>query len=175
MTLVAIDPGYAKRGKGCAVAVFADGALVDAFFARPETVTAQQLCVMARDVVWEQPQLDARSNAGLPAVVCLAAVGGTLAGMFAGASGCRVTAVTPAQWKGSTAKPVAHGRLWAALTPAERVRLGGSDTLARIDAAKLAGALARWKPGEHYYGAWLGHNLLDAVALGCWRLGRIER
>lgn len=175
VTLVAIDPGYAKRGKGCAVAVFDGGVLLAAFFARPETVTRETLCVCAHDVVWEIPQVDARTRASVPAVVTLAAVGGTLAGLFAGAAGCHVSAVPPSTWKGSTPKPVAHGRLWELLQPSERVLLGGADTLARVNAAKQAGALTRWsKPGADYYGAWLGHNLLDAVGLGLCRLGRTQ-
>lgn len=173
--LVAIDPGYAKRGQGCAVALFDGGALVGAFFARPETITPDALTTCAREVVWEKPQLDERTRTSAPAVVELAAVGGTLAGMFAGAAGCRAHAVTPSAWKGSVAKPVAHGRLWETLSFAERAILGGDATAARIEAAKRAGGLDRWgKPGAAYYGAWAGHNLLDAVGIGVWRLGRIQ-
>jgi hypothetical protein len=171
-TLVAIDPGFAARGKGCAVAVFLDGVLACTCFARPETVSANTLSVCAAEVVWELPQVDARTRASVPAIVQLAATGGTLAGLFAGASGGRVVAVTPTQWKGNVAKPVCHSRMWARLAFAERAVLGGDATAARIEAAKRAGALARWAPGEHYYGSWSGHNTLDAVALGVWRLGR---
>jgi len=171
--LVAIDPGYTKRGKGCAVAVFCNGALIHVHFARPETISANELCVCAGDVVWECPQVDARSNASVPAIVQLAAVGGVLAGLYAGACGCRAVAVVPSAWKGSAPKPIAHGRDWERLREAERDLLGGDGTIARIDAAKRAGALDRWgKPGATYYGTWQGHNLLDAVGLGMWRLGR---
>jgi hypothetical protein len=171
-TLVAIDPGYAKDGKGCAVAIFDRHVLTQVFFARPETVDVASLYVGAGEIVWEQPQVDARTRVTVPAVVQLASTGGVLAGMFAGANRCRVVVAKPSAWKGSTSKPVAHGRMWEKLATAEVKLLGGAATLQRIDAAKHAGAIARWKPGEHYYGSWTGHNLLDAVGIGMWRLGR---
>lgn len=173
-TLVAIDPGYAQRGKGCAVALFAHRALVAVRFERPETVSLAALSIGATDVVWECPQLDARSRVSVPAVVHLAAVGGMLAGMYAGACACRAEGVTPSVWKGSTSKPVHHGRMWALLAPSERALLGGEPTYAAIEAAKRAGGLDRWgRDGASYYpSSWLTHNLLDAVGLGLWRLKR---
>ena len=172
------------RGKGCAVAIFIDQTLAHVNFYRPETITYVQLRVGAVEVVWEQPQIDARTRVSVPAVVQLAATGGTLAGMFAGACGCSVTSVSPQTWKGGTAKPVAHGRMWTGwtddygthhngLTLAEQAVLGGSATLTQIEAAKHAGAKARWnRPGGTYYPtSWLTHNLLDAVGIGRWRLG----
>jgi hypothetical protein len=172
--LVAIDPGFARRGKGCAVAVFAGQTLVRACFERPESVRPESLRVGATHVVWECPQVDARTRTSAPAVIQLAAVGGMLAGMFAGACGCHAEPVAPLAWKGSTPKPVHHGRMWAQLSDDERRVLGGADTLKQIEAAKRRGALDRWgKPGAAYYpAAWLVHNLLDAVGLGLWRLGR---
>jgi hypothetical protein len=63
--------------------------------------------------------------------------------------------------------------MWARLDTVERELLGGNATAARIEAAKRAGALDRWaRSGGEYYGAWLGHNLLDASGLGMWRLER---
>lgn len=172
---VAIDPGYAARGKGCAVAVLVDGKIAAVGFERPEAIDANALSVCATDVVWECPQLDARTRTATGSVVQLAAVGGTLAGLYAGACGCRAVAVAPSQWKGSVAKPVHHARVWDALAFDERQALGGDTVRARIAEAQRAGALDRWsKPGAAYYGTWTGHNLLDAVALGLWRVGRID-
>jgi hypothetical protein len=172
--LVAIDPGYAKRGKGCAVAVLRDGRLSAVFFVRPETVAPAALRVGAIEVVWERPQVDARTRVSAPAVVRLSAVGGELAGMFAGACGCRAVPVSPQQWKGSVAKPVAHYRLWQVLDPAERDVLGGDATYAVIRGAQLKGAKNRWgRDGASYYpSSFDAHNLLDAAALGLWRLRR---
>lgn len=172
--LVAIDPGYAKRGQGCAVAIFVDGRLACVRFERPETVALPELAVGARDVVWECPQIDARTRSATPQVLTLAATGGTLAGLYAGCNACRAVPVSPAEWKQSTPKPVHHARIWARLHDDERDLLGGEKTKERIDAAKRKGALERWaKSGALYYPPiWLTHNLLDAVGLGLWRLGR---
>ena len=171
--LVAIDPGYARRGRGCAVAIFTGRALTCVYFERAETITRSSLAVGASEIVWECPQCDARSRTIAPTLIELTAAGALLAGMFAGACGCRAVAVMPRDWKGSLAKPVAHSRMWARLDTVERELLGGNATAARIEAAKRAGALDRWaRSGGEYYGAWLGHNLLDASGLGMWRLER---
>lgn len=169
--LIAIDPGYAAKGEGCAVARFVHGALERVFFARPESVDFADL-KGAHLVIWECPQVDARTRTSTPAVVQLAAVGGTLAGMFSGVSTCRCTPVSPLEWKGSVPKPIAHARLWRALTQAERAVLGGNATAMAIARAQEKGALGRWgKPGAAYYPAsFTTHNLLDAVGLGFWWL-----
>lgn len=174
--LVAIDPGYAKRGSGCAVAVFAGLSLVRVGFERPECVRPSALAVGADTVLWECPQVDARTRTSAPAVVQLAAVGGMLAGMFAGACGCPCMPISPAAWKGSVPKPVHHGRVWVLLDDREQALLGGASTGVAIESAKRRGALDRWgKPGVAYYpSTWLAHNLLDAVALGLTHLGRIK-
>lgn len=177
---IAIDPGYARRGRGCAVAVFRGGVLASVAFARPGAVTLDDLVFVGHSdvarVVWEIPQVDARTRVSVPAVVRLAAEGGVLAGLYAAANGgVDVVAVAPSAWKGSAPKPVCHGRAWAVLRDSERVLLGGDATAARIDAAKRAGGLARWRDaGATYYGAWTGHNLLDAAAIGLWAEGRMR-
>jgi hypothetical protein len=177
--MIAIDPGYARGGPGCACAAFTDGRLVDVWFARPNREALKRLaCLYAHSlVVWEIPQDDARlRGASATTLIRLAAEGATLAGMFAGAACADVRAVTPAAWKGSVPKPVHHGRLWAVLDAGEQAVLGGPRTGAAIEAAKERGALERWKrPGAAYYPAsFTAHNLLDAVALGCHTLGRIK-
>jgi len=171
---IAIDPGYAARGQGSAVAHFHDGRLASVWFARPETYHVHRVDAHVDEVVWERPQVDKRTRVSVPAIVRLAAEGGTLAGLYAGATGAQVVACSPSDWKGSTPKPVAHGRLWAALDDRELAVLGGAPTAAAIDAAKRKGALARWaRPGASYYPAsFATHNLLDAVGIGMWRLGR---
>lgn len=179
VTVIAIDPGYAKRGRGCAVARFDDRVLRDVWYARPDGDVERLRASDAGEVVWECPQLDARSRVNASSVVALAAVGGVLAGLYAGASGCRALAVTPNDWKGSTPKPVAHARLWALLTYWERAVLGGDATGMLIADAQRRGALDRWgHDGASYYGksaAATVHNLLDAAALGAWRVGRLPR
>ena len=174
-TIVAIDPGFSLRGQGCAVAVFTADVLQRVYFTRPETVCLSALpALCASEVVWERPQTDARTLTCMDSVVELACVGGVLAGMIAGACGCRAVSVTPSLWKGSTPKPIAHGRMWTTLAPGEREVLGGAKTHAAIDAAKRKGGLDRWgKPGGVYYPAsFVEHNLLDACGVGLWRIGR---
>lgn len=173
-TLVTIDPGYAAKGPGCAVAVFCCGLLSQTYFARPEKVWITPL-KNVYEVVWECPQVDSRSRVSVPSIVQLAAVGGTLAGMYSGAcGGATVVPVSPSAWKGSTPKPVHHLRLWRQLRVVEHDLLGGVDTEMAIEAACRKGALDRWgKPGASYYPrTWWTHNLLDAVGIGLWRLGR---
>lgn len=177
--LLAVDPGFAKRGKGCACAFFRDGRLAGVWFARPEQIATRAPVAWPVDpsldlVLWECPQVDSRSRASVPAIVMLAAVGGELAGLYAGMTGAAVERVAPSAWKGSVPKPIAHGRLWRVLDDRERAVLGGDATARAIDAAKRKGALSRWgKPGAAYYAASFdAHNLLDAVELGCWKLGR---
>ena len=176
--LIAIDPGYARRGQGCAVALFEEGLLCALGFARPDTVPLRDFAPRAAsEVVWECPQVDARTRSATPHVVQLAAVGGTLAGMYAGACACRAVAIPPTTWKGATPKPVHHARMWRALCSAEQTMLGGAETRERIEQAARSGALDRWgKPGASYYPVtWDTHNLLDAVGLGLWRLRRVDR
>jgi len=172
MNFIAIDPGYAARGKGSAVARFARCRLMCVCFARPETVRVGDL-LQADDistVVWECPQVDSRTRTSVPAIVQLAAVGGTLAGLYAGANNAVVVPVTPSQWKGTVPKPVHHWRMWMRLQDDERTLLGGAETERAIDAARRKGARDRWgKPGASYYpSSFHMHNLLDAVGIGKW-------
>ena len=179
MNLLAIDPGFERRGGGCACACFRQNELTHAWFRRPKD-TYGKLLPASFDldlVVVEQPQQDRRSRGVPPAhLIRLAWDGALLAGLYAGATGAKVKAVTPFDWKGSEPKPVQHARLWRVLSPAERAVLGGGPTEAAILKARKAGALERWaKPGGAYYPrAFIKHNLLDAVAIGCVELERLK-
>lgn len=180
-SVIAIDPGYSARGKGCACALAVDGLIGACWFARPGEAQPVAFPHVPRNtiaVIVEQPQQDERSR-GIPpeTLIRLAWDGALLAGLYAGELGCPVVATTPAEWKGSTPKPVAHGRMWEILTPAERAVLGGDDTAAKIAAAKRKGGLDRWgRPGVSYYPRnWDGHNLLDAAALALTYVGRSKK
>jgi len=171
--LIAIDPGYAKRGPGCACALFVEGLLTALWFARPNE--ARPVAPDGADVVYELPQMRPREDVSpgkANTLIKLAAVGAELAGQYSGASGGRVYAVTPAAWKGSTPKPQSHGRILDVLSRAE-LAIVGADAMARVAEAKRRGALDRWaRPGADYYGTWPRHNLLDAVGIGVHHLGR---
>lgn len=178
MNTIDIDPGYAAKGKGCACCYGVNGQLTRWWFARPIVLAAalraaRHGAVMpvasSVDLVsYECPQQDARSYGVPPEVLIrLAAEGAALAGIYAGYYQAQLIAETPTAWKGSVAKPVQHGRLWALLRPCERRLLGGDATALAITNAKRAGALDRWKrKGAAYYPrGFEAHNVLDAVAM----------
>ena len=173
-SIIAIDPGYAKRGQGCACARFDRGLLTGVWYTRPrELITATRgrtfLAASIDVVIVEEMQVRPRGDGYIdPRVLLrLQADGFLLAGLYAGACGSRVEALTPAQWKGSVPKPVQHASLWRRLSAAETAVLGGDETWARISAAVERGARERWAhAGVYYYGSWQGHNVLDAVGLG---------
>jgi hypothetical protein len=162
--IVAIDPGVRK----CACAFF-DGAELEAVMFAPFEYGWPGVSI----VVVEKPQVDARTRTTTNTIVDLAYSAGVCAGAFR----APIKAVTPSTWKGSEPKPQQHARLWRVLDDAERKILGGDRTKSAVDAAVRKGALDRWgKPGASYYPrSFETHNLLDAVALGAWYLGRLEK
>ncbi len=81
-TIIAIDPGYSRHGEGNAIAFFHEGTLVGTGYARSDEVMQHHDRV--DEVVWECPQVDARTRMSVPAIVALAAEGGTMAGLYAG-------------------------------------------------------------------------------------------
>ena len=178
--MLAIDPGYAKREQGCACARFAEGVLVAVRFARvtdaPDVAWMPDGAPPLRVVV-ERPQVDRRTRGREVAVVNLAWEGAALAYWIAGATDAAVTELTPTQWKGSARKPQHHARLWSILYEPERRMLGGDRTRTVIEAAKRAGAAERWRRGggaAYYPSGFAMHNILDAVGLGCFALGRLS-
>ncbi len=184
--LVAIDPGYAEAGKGCACAAFVDGRLVEVWFERPVTFKAAPEPRPRTHVVrgaFDLVLIEALGERGpgdgvkVGTLVKLAWNGALLAGSFAGRDQCPIVALTPKEWKGSEPKPAHHWRLWAALDASERKVLGGTCTERAIAAAREKGALSRWsRPGAAYYPrAFDTHNLLDAAALGATYLGRLAK
>lgn len=180
-TLLAIDPGYAARGQGCACAAFVDQRLYSVWFERPpqpNPVDSDLECLLDFGlVVVEKPQADGRTRGIDPSVVIeLAWVGAALGGMYSGRDGCGLKGTLVSAWKGSVPKPVHHKRLWQRLDGNERAVLGGLKTLEAIERACTKGALERWsKPGTRYYSAsFTTHNLLDAAALGMHELGRLN-
>lgn len=175
--LLAIDPGSAGEGNACAFFQSWGGrvALSSVWFERLATPFVGRPHV--ETIVVERPAYQGlRSDqARVQDLLNLAWSGALLAGAYAGRDGAELVEYTPAQWKGSEQKPIQHYRLWQVLEPAERAVLGGAATERRILAAREKGALKRWPAGGKWYGTWTGHNLLDAVALGCHHLGRLER
>lgn len=165
--LVAVDPGI--RGSG--VAVFSDGALFAAHYvkspAQSDEDLLRQAAAMASAIraavldaagltlVVELPRIYSRGGGktkGDPndlRGLCL--VAGGLAALFPGAD---IRSVEPAEWKGQVPKGVMGKRVRGRLCAAE------AGVLARAEAAVAAS---------------LRHNAVDAVGIGLWALGRLER
>jgi hypothetical protein len=174
--ILAIDPGggmtAASKNPGPACAYFASRELVHVGFdywptgAGLDAVVVEDLHFRGAVDVPKMPGLLAMFRAGMLA-----------AGHAAGHGGAPVVLLKPKDWKGEEPKPIIHARLLAVLAPAEFVLLGGQSVAHAVDMAVEAGALNRWsKPGVAYYGsAFRAHNLLDAAALGCVYLGRLEK
>jgi hypothetical protein len=173
MNLCAIDPGYARSGHGCALAFFDCGNLRGIGYARDDD-SLKLLRIPPVDlVIWEEPQFDRRSMVNPGNIVHLAGVGGVVAGWIAGYIGARIESVTPSVWKGSVPKPIHHKRVWSSLDSTAQALLGGDAAKADIDRAVLLGASSRWaNDGAAYYktAKVVDHNILDAVALGLWRM-----
>lgn len=162
--IVAIDPGI----KRCAYASFDGERLARAAFEAPPWRVDL--------VLVERPEYHgARSNAARTQDLMALSWAGAVAAYRLGA---QVKEYGASEWNRGAPKPIVHKKLWRALEEPERVLLGGSETLKRIDAAVEKGAVARWRTGRkgaHWYPAsFAAHNLLDAAAIGCAHLGRIS-
>ncbi len=176
--VVAVDPGK----ESCACAGFRAGVLTAVWF-QPVTLDigigrlpAERLRPL---VVVERPQIDGRTVD--PRVLIDLTRGAYLvATAYAAQLECSVQELTPAEWKGSLAKPIHHGRFLPALTADER-RVLPADTDAEVWCAKQRWATRHRSKrktkitGAEAYGSWTGHNLLDAIGLGLFALGRIDK
>lgn len=172
----AIDPGAA--GKGNAVAAFVNDHLMCVGFERIGDARRPFLGGTPDTVVIERPEYqgDRTTSARPQDLMALAWSGALLAGAYVGA-GAALVEYTPREWKGSVPKPVHHKRLWEVLAPGERALLGGPVTIVIIDAACRKGGLSKWsRPGASYYPrSFELHNILDAVGLGLFHIGRFGK
>lgn len=172
VNLLAIDPG----AETCACVEFARDVIVRASFALPPTWHPRD--GEPRIVVVERMQADERTrHIDVRHVLACQWNGALCAGYLSGVHGAEVAFYTPTEWKGSEPKPVQHARLWDVLSDVERQVLGGDETRAAIEKAVDKGAARRWKiaGADCYPRKFVIHNLLDASALGCTHLGRLEK
>lgn len=135
-------------GTDSGIAVFEDGLLLRAAFRPIEQVEVTKASSCA-DVVVEIPD---RVKVNPKSIIKLALNAGRWLEKLGTACTGEVRAVEASAWKASTDPDVLARRILACLTPAE---------LARVPKTKSA----------------LGynHNVVDAIGLGLWRLGRMGR
>lgn len=190
MNGLAIDSGVLP-----ACARFERGGLVRAWFDREPRGEGLEWIVV------EQWQFRGMQDLAKATKLIKMMTGGLLAAGHASAWGAPVTLVTPREWKGTEPKPLQHARMFFAthamgctqrstlvytcrvchgapiLTPLERDLLGGDATGHAITAAVDKGAMSRWRisGAECYPRKFTTHNLLDATAIGCEHLGRLEK
>jgi hypothetical protein len=174
-SILYIDPGVCDvqrkgvklRIDGCACAHFVDGLATSVFFAAECGPQAGAFDL----VVIERPHIRGNSTPNPQDIVDLAWDGAALAYSL----GAPVSWYLPQQWKGGIPKPAFHRRMWPHLSAAER-RLFPAETLDVIKAAAQKGALDKWaRSGADYYPKrFRTHNLLDAIGIGLYDLGRYD-
>jgi len=172
VSVLAIDPG----AETCACVEFARDVIVRASFALPPAW--HPMDGEPRIVVVERMQADERTrHVDVRHVLACQWNGAFCAAYLSGRTGAAVQWYTPTEWKGSEPKPVQHARLWQILSSDEHAILGGNATSEAIARAVDKGAARRWKiaGADCYPRKFTTHNLLDAAALGCTHIGRLEK
>lgn len=148
--LLAIDPG-ANTGW----ALFASGQLVACGLGEPPKTAALD------DIVIEKPRIypGGRQQARPEDIITLAVTAGETGGVLREQYGVQARYVFPSEWKGGAIdKDTSHARI--------RRRLGAAET------AVLKGVLAVGKRKGHPMAKSLSHNVLDAVGIGLYGVGR---
>lgn len=172
--LLSIDGGNRKANeRRCYVAEFEGGELAAMVRAVNREEAAQLVrsgAIVADRVAVERPKYDGRIDRGVPpgVIIDLAWNVGRVAEALSG--GRAVVEYTSDDWIGGTPKAVLHGRIWLALTAAERKHFP-ADTAEMIHEAKLRRAKNHnGRPFEHH-----SFNTLDAAGVGLFDLGRIGK
>lgn len=172
--LLSIDGGNRKSNeRRCYVAEFDGGELAATVRAlnRAEASQLVKAGVLVADrVAVERPKYDGRIDRGVPpgVIIDLAWNVGRVAEALS--DGRMVVEYTSDDWIGGTPKAVLHGRIWLALTAAER-KFFPADTAELIHEAKLRRAKnPSGRPFEHH-----SFNTLDAAGVGLFDLGRIGK
>jgi hypothetical protein len=170
-----IDPGVHFH----ACALFRDRELQTVSFVAPDTFADNGCPFPPRelvDLVIEKPVL--RGPNGKDPNDCVDVFGAArlAEGAIRYQDGPKAFYVIPEDWKGSFKKPPHHRQVWANLTPEEHAVFARDAGLeVHFIADKIEAAcqrLARTRKVSGY--SWKAHNLLDAVGLGLWHLGRLH-
>lgn len=171
-----LDPGSAKL---CALAAFESGRLASLDWVDPVAhqikPVSGRVLTEPEAIIWEKPQIYPKSKGNPNQLIDLAVAGAAAVEWLAAGSGsCAfIKSLTPKQWKGNVAKPTHHMRLHAVLTEAERALFPNVDGRSCWDYVfENARQLALTGKEPSYSAAVV--DLLDAAALGCYDLGRLE-
>jgi hypothetical protein len=176
VSLLAIDPGVAPL----AWARFFGGALHSCGFMPREAFAAADWTDL-HSLVIEKPFIYPKASKGDPNdLIDLAGAAYFAEGAIVARGGPRAHYVYPRDWKGQLDKPIHHERVWSMLSPPEIAAfcrdtgLTSDEVAAKIErACDLLAKGIRNKDGSPKEYAWKTHNLLDAIGLGLWRLGRV--
>jgi hypothetical protein len=176
--LLSIDGGdEAKNEHRCYVSEFDGGELGRVFACNREEAIAlvRSGDVVADRVAVERPMYDGRMTRGVPPSIVINLAWNAARVAEALARGCPVEEVTvnigaASDWIGQVSKPVLHGRVWNALTIAER-RCYPANTEALIHEAKLRKAKnPKSAPFKHH-----SYDKLCSTGVGLFALGRIGK
>lgn len=155
--LLSCDPG----AKNCALAYWRHGGLVHVGFS--QTVggfifPGPELAIEVPFIYPKGPQ-GQKEGADPNDLIQVAYAAGVIAGLR---QAIKIETYLPRKWKGQVPKPIHHGRVWDTLNTYEHRRLP-LETYDRIQTGINGGPYS-----------WAGHNLLDAVGIGLYYLGRLR-
>jgi hypothetical protein len=167
-----IDPGKHFH----AAAGFTDGVLAQVQFFAPDARLNCREVRLLDSLVIEKPVL--RGANGKDPNDCVDVFGAArlTEGYIVAHGGPAALYVIPEDWKGSFKKPPHHRKVWAELSPDER-EVFARDAGHEVDEIrdKIEAACQRLARSRKVTGySWKAHNLLDAVGLGLWHLGRLH-
>lgn len=176
MTLLAIDPGVAQLATAC----FKGGALAWCAFVPREVFVVWEWDEVF-ELVIERPRITGQTRGKDPNdQLDLTGAAYFAEGAIRARGGPPARYVTPSEWKGMLDKPIHHERVWSVLSALERRAFerdtghAAADIERKIErACDLIAKGVRNKDGSPKEYAWKTHNLLDAVGLGLWHLGRV--
>lgn len=173
-----IDPGI----NGCGLACFdtLNQKLLEAHYVRPSSyshgdTTAERVLRMATElmryispqapVLIERPQIyTIGKGKGDPNdLICLAEIGACLMGMM----GKPIAQVLPRQWKNTMDPDVLIGRIRERLTNEEFATITFPENTCDLCRNRLGSACVK--------SACPMHNCFDAIGIGMWKFGRLER
>lgn len=119
-----------------------------------DPVEAESVPAYPEKVLIECPRLRPRGEKNPNAILLLARGAGEYAGAFRAAE---VAYLTPNDWKGSVPKDISNARTWSKLDPQEQW---------------IVDAAFRAAPGRNGLAPSKRHNVLDAIGIGLFGVGR---